>query len=851
MSSKNIKGITIEIGGDTTKLGKALENTEKQSKNLQTELKGVNTLLKYDPKNVTLIQQKQELLNKSIETTKNKLDTLKATQAQVQAQFDKGEITEEQYRDFQREIIATEQKLKSLTNQAKDFAKQTASGLKEAGEKIQNVGNKTTSIGKSLMPISAGITVVGATAVASMDAVDEGLDTIATKTGATGEQAKEFGEIYKQILGEIPAEFGDVGAAIGELNTRLDLTGDKLKVASTDFLKFAKVNGMDVNSSVQLVTRAMGDAGIAADDYADLLDMLTVAGQKSGISIDTLTTNLAKYGAPMRALGIDTQNAIAMFAGWEKAGVNTEIAFSGMKKAISNWGAAGKDSTKEFAKTLDEIRKCPDIASATTKAIEVFGAKAGPDLADAIKGGRFEFETYIDALKNSKGTIESTYGAIVDEVDDAQIASQNFKVSMHDLGETISKMIGPILKSLSEKLKAIMDKFNSLSPGAKQIIITIGGIVAVIGPLLIIVGSIITGIGNLVTAIGTIKTAVAGLTIVQNGLNLSFLSCPITWIVLGIAGLVAAFAVLWNKCEGFRNFWINLWQQIKTSLGIAGEWIKSVFNAIWNCIVSFITSFVNGITNMWNTIVTVLSPIIDFVKGIVETLWSIITSIINVIVLAVTTAWEGIKVALTPVIQFFQNIWNGIANIFSIVATWFGNRFTEAWNNIKNAFSTVGSFFSGIWHTVTGIFTQIGVTVGNAIGGAFKSVVNSIINFAQNTINGFIRSINWAIGVINNIPGVSIKPLRELNIPKLKVGMANVPYDNYLALLHKGERVLTAKENKNYNKNSNVSQVVNNEGDFIFKVDKFYNNRKDDVKSIAQEMGFYEKQYKLARGGVN
>lgn len=73
-----------------------------------------------------------------------------------------------------------------------------------------------------------------------------------------------------------------------------------------------------------------------------------MAGQKSGISIDTLTANLAKYGAPMRALGIDTKTSIAMFAGWEKAGVNTEIAFSGMKKAISNWGAAGKDSTVEF-----------------------------------------------------------------------------------------------------------------------------------------------------------------------------------------------------------------------------------------------------------------------------------------------------------------------------------------------------------------------------------------------------------------------------------------------------------------------------------------------------------------------
>ena len=201
-------------------------------------------------------------------------------------------------------------------------------------------------------------------------------------------------------------------------------------------------------------------------------------------------------------------------------------------------------------------------------------------------------------------------------------------------------------------------------------------------------------------------------------------------------------------------------------------------------------------------------------------------------------------------VSFFQNIWNGILNIFNSTGNWFSNKFTEAWQGIKNAFSSVGSFFSGIWNTIKDTFTNIGVTIGNAIGGAFKHVVNSIINFAQNTINGFIRSINKAIGFINAIPGVNIKPLRELNIPKLKVGMANVPYDNYLALLHKGERVLTAKENQNYNKNKEINQIVNNEGDFVFKVDKFYNNRKDDIKSIAQEMGFYEKQYKTARGGV-
>jgi len=929
MSSKNIKGITIEIGGDTTKLGQALENTEKQSRNLQKELNGVNTLLKYDPKNVTLIQQKQELLNKSIESTKEKLNTLKATQVQVQAQFDKGEITEEQYRDFQREIVATEQKLKSLTNQAKEFANVNSS-LNQIGTTLKNIGNKTTQVGKAITPISATVVGIGTVAVKSMDEVDEGLDTIATKTGATGKQAKEFGEIYKEILGEIPAEFGDVGAAIGELNTRLDLTGNKLKTASTDFLKFAKVNGLDVNSSVQLVTRAMGDAGIAADDYADLLDMLTVAGQKSGISIDTLASNLAKYGAPMRALGIDTENAIAMFAGWEKAGVNTEIAFSGMKKAISNWGAAGKDSTQEFSKTLEEIKKCPDIASATTKAIEVFGAKAGPDLADAIRGGRFEFDTYVNALKNSKGTIESTYGAIVDEVDDAQVASQNFKVSLHDLGETISKMIGPVLKSLSEKLKGIMDKFDSLSPGTKEMIVKIGMVVAILGPALIIIGKIITGIGSLITAFKTIKTTIAGLTIVQNGLNLSFLSCPITWIVLAIAALVAAFVVLWNKCEWFRNFWIGLWNGVKNAVSVAWGWIQNafntivttisswvenvktfftnlwnaivlifspiieffqnIFNTIWNAIMSFVTSIIETVTNIWNTIMTILSPIISFFQGIVETIWSIITSAINMIVLALTTAWEGIKIILTPVIEFFKGIWDGIVNIFNIVADWFGEKFTQAWNNICSAFNSIGQFFSGIWqsicnifnsvgnwfgekftqawngiraafssvtgffsniwNTIKNMFTNIGTSIGNAIGGAFKNVVNSIIRFAENTINGFIRSLNWAIDIINAIPGVNIKRLRELNIPKLKVGMANVPYDNYLALLHKGERVLTAKENQKYttNNNNNQSKTIINNENLNINIEKFENNRRQDVREFSEETAIYQKQFKLARG---
>lgn len=165
----------------------------------------------------------------------------------------------------------------------------------------------------------------------------------------------------------------------------------------------------------------------------------------------------------------------------------------------------------------------------------------------------------------------------------------------------------------------------------------------------------------------------------------------------------------------------------------------------------------------------------------------------------------------------FQNLWNRIVDIFSAVGNFFANVFTSAWNGIRNAFSGVTSFFQGIWNTIKNMFTSIGTTIGNGIGNAFKAVVNSIISFAENTINGFIRSINWAIDTINNIPGVNISRISELNIPRLKVGMANVPYDDYLALLHKGERVLTAKENREYT-NGNEESVSNNNIDNSFNL---------------------------------
>lgn len=592
----------------------------------------------------TKTQKLRDSFNYFNEACNNQKDKLKILEEQLRSLEDAEGDHSKEIAKVKDAMTQTQIKINNYNNEMKKLSeelKKSSDKFDKFSEKATKVGEKLEGAGKKVSVLGAGLAGLGAMSIKSMDEVDEGLDIIATKTGATGDAAKQLQSVYNNLASTIPADFGDIGAAVGEINTRLDFTGQALEDSSRAFLKFAKVNGTDVNTSVQLVTRAMGDAGIASSEYQNLLDMLTVAGQKSGISIDTLTTNLAKYGAPMRALGIDTKEAIALFAGWEKAGVNTEIAFSGMKKAISTWAASGKDAKKEFKKTLNEIAKCPTIAKATTKAIEVFGTKAGPDLADAIKGGRFAFDDYVAALNDAGGAIESTYGQIVDEVDDTQLASQNAKLALHDLGETFSKMLGPILLSISEKFKSLMDKFNNLSPTVQKIITGIGTAIVVLGPALILLGKFISSIKTITIAFKTFQTAVKG-----GHLLVTIFTSKITLIIAAVALVVAAIAGLayviyshWEQISNWtsefigkiKNFFIGLWDGIKSvfhniidfiSVTFTEKWrsawngIKSIFKGVFDGLLFVAKAPINGIIGLMNVLIEAINFVIRGINKI-------------------------------------------------------------------------------------------------------------------------------------------------------------------------------------------------------------------------------------------
>lgn len=556
MTGKNIKGIIVEIGGDTSALENSLKKVNASSASLNKELGKINSLLKLDPKSTELTTQKQELLKKSIKETEEKLNTLKEAQSKyIEAG---GDLNTEAYRDLQREIISTENKLKKLQTESSNWTNAGRS-IEEFGNKVNGISDKINNLGTKLttrltLPIAGFATA----SVKAFNEVDEGADTVIKKTGATGETAKELEKVYKKVSTSVVGDFNDIGNSVGEINTRFGFTGDILEEASEKFLKFAKVNDVDVNTAVQKVSRYMGDAGIKSSEYASILDQLTSVAQASGISIDNLAEMLTKYGAPMRALGLETQESIAIFAGWEKAGVNTEIAFSGMKKAIGTWGKEGKDATKEFKKTLEEIKKCPDIASATTKAIEVFGQKAGPDLADAIKGGRFEYSNFLDIVKKSEGTLENTYSGVVDEADEAQLAIKGVKVQLAEVGQEALKTAIPAFKKLLNGASDLIKKYNSLSDSEKQSVNNMIVFVAAIGPATKILGTLgngigtaIKGIGTFTQAIGVMKTGVAsGVTSVDALAKImTGLTSPLGIGTMAVTALVATMAIAIKESE--------------------------------------------------------------------------------------------------------------------------------------------------------------------------------------------------------------------------------------------------------------------------------------------------------------
>lgn len=548
METIKTAGLKLAMDG-SAEFARSLKSINAELKTNSAQLQKLTAEYGKNSTNTQVLRQKSELLSdrlsKQKEVTANLNDKLKETEEK----YGKNSVEAEKMRAKVEQSETAELKLqKQLDEVNRELEKQT-SKLVGVGAALENAGGKISGAGKTMAgfgkTMSIGVTapIIAATGLLMKAGGDfeEATSIIAKATGATGDALEEFKEDAKAVAATVPNSLSDIGGAIGEINTRMGFTGDALRTASTDFLNFSRITGTDVVSSVRLVSRAMGDAGIDSSEYKTLLNQLTVAAQASGVSIDTLTEQLAKYGAPMRALGFSTAETIALFSQWEAVGVNTEIAFSGMKKAIGNWGKEGKDARVEFKKTLDEIAATPDIASATTKAIEVFGVKAGPDLADAVKGGRFEYEKFLDKIEGGETALDDTAAASLTFKDELKMLGNEISIAVEPASKSLLKSFRefkPTIVAVINKVAELVGKFTSLSTEQQGNILKWIAIAAVAGPVIGLIGKITQGVGGLVTVFGKMIKAIG-----ESATAGALMSGPGGWIMLAV-GAIAALAVV-------------------------------------------------------------------------------------------------------------------------------------------------------------------------------------------------------------------------------------------------------------------------------------------------------------------
>ena len=464
-----IKGITVEIGGDTTGLSKALSGVNKEIKNTQSQLKDVNKLLKLDPTNTTLLEQKQKLLQQAISETKEKLTQLKSVQDQMDEGLKNGSVTQQQYDAWQREIIETENELKNLEQQCKTTDTSISATLTATGTKLQEVGGKISDVGTGLSThVTAPIVALGAASLAAFNEVDAGLDIVEQKTGATGKALEEMNQIVKDLATEIPTDFETAGAAVGEVNTRFGLTGQALDDLSAKFIKFAQLNDTDVSTSVDNVSAVMNAFGMDASEADSLLDALNATGQATGIDMNTLAGSLSTNAVQLKAMGLTAQQAAGFMGMVEMSGLDTSAAMMGLKTAMKNATKDGKtldQALGDFSKTMQGNGSEAEKLQA---AYDLFGSKAGAAIYNAVQTGKLNLSDLSGSLSNFESSIENTFNETLDPIDQFQMTMNSLKETGAEVGNSLMTVLAPVLKQISEKLKSLAEWWNNLGEPMQQ-----------------------------------------------------------------------------------------------------------------------------------------------------------------------------------------------------------------------------------------------------------------------------------------------------------------------------------------------------------------------------------------------
>jgi TP901 family phage tail tape measure protein len=798
--ANRIKGITVEIGGDTTGLDKALKTVNTSIRSTQSALKDVNRLLKLDPSNTELLSQKQRLLKDAIAATKEKLDSLKVAQEQAKQQLENGELGQDKYDALQREIVETEEELRRLQQEAAT-TNTALSKIDVAGQKMETVGNSIAGAGKKMMGVTTVIGGVGVAAVKTAADFDSAMSQVAAVSGATGKdfdalrnKAREMGAKTKFSATEAAEAMNYMAMAGWKTEDMLD--------GIEGVMNLAAASGEDLATTSDIVTDALTAFGLSAKDSGHFADILAAASSNANTNVSMMGETF-KYCAPIAGvLGFsaeDTAEAIGLMA---NAGIKSSQAGTALRTIMNNLAGDVKISGKAIGDvtiaTTNADGSMRDLSDILADCRSAFGNLTESEKAQAAESlvGKNAMSGFLALMNAGQGDIDKLSSAI-DNCDGSaekmamtmqdNLAGQLtiLKSQLQELAISFGDILMPAIRSIVSKLQGFVDKLNGMDEGTKRTIVTIALLVASIGPLLVIIGTAISKIGvamqgfvKLANGISKLKIAIQGGTGVLGklGAALGGISAPVLAVVAVIAVLVAAFVHLWKTNEGFRDAIIGTWNRIKDTISGFCQGIVDRLNAL-----GFqFTDIVDVLKTAWDGFCQILAPIFEGVfnniANILSTVTGVITGILDVFIGIFTGNWSQ---AWTGVKEIFSSIWNGISSFFTnilnvikgvadVVLGWFGTSWNEVWTNIKTFFegiwNGIATFFTTIWETLKNVVTVGIMAIGSILSAAFdiitlpfrfiwencKEIIISVWDAIKSKVTTVIHAVASVISTVMN-----------------------------------------------------------------------------------------------------
>lgn len=807
--ASRIKGITVEIGGDTTGLQNALKQVNSSIKSTQSALKDVNKLLKLDPTNTELLSQKQKLLKDAISATSEKLQSLKTAQEQAKAQLENGTLGQDKYDALQREIVETEQELQRLQQEAIN-SNETLCKIETAGQKFQTVGNTITGVGQKFLPVTAAVGALGTTAVKTTADFDSSMSQVQATMGITKDSMSDLNgasvntmDALRDLAKQMGAETAFSASECADAMNYLALAGyDTQEIYDTlpTVLNLAAAGDIDLASASDMVTDAMSALGMETSEADTMVDQMAKTASLTNTSVAQLGEGILTIGATARtvkggtaelntALGILANNGIKSAEG----GTHLRNVILSLQNPTDKAAAQMDALGVSVYDSEGNMRSLNDILGDLNTSMDGMTAQEKSNIIGQIFN-KTDLSAVNALLANTGDTWDSLQQSIADsggaaqQMADTQLDNLSgqltlLKSALEGLAISFGEILMPAVRAMVEKVQAFVDKLNSLDDAQKQTVVKIALIAAAIGPLLIALGKTISTVGSVMTGFSVLTKGVAKLgvklagstgSVTSLGSALGAVAGPVLAVVAIVAVLAAAFKHLWDTNEKFRNAITGIWEGIAEWFAAFGDAVTQRLNAL-----GFdFQNIVDVLKAVWEGFCQMLAPVFETAFSVISTVLGTvldgITGLLDVFIGLFTGNWSQLW---TGVKEIFSGIWNGITGVFSAalsmiqgiadaVLGWFGTSWNEVWTSISTFFANIWNgivaFFTGIWETIKNV-VQTGVMfIGSILEAAFdiitlpfrfiwedcKETITAVWESIQSVVSGAVNAVSTTISTV-------------------------------------------------------------------------------------------------------